>query len=341
MQVTQTKLEADRRHLDWIFIAKGIGVFFVVVGHFEPDFSPDYWVEVINIGYSFHMPLFFLLSGFLYDRSKYSYFDLIGRKARRLLWPFVSIAIVSFLIKLASGYVVDLDHPIGINNIFVLLTDPGNSYMPLLWFVHTLFLIFALYPLVRKFMKSWQIFLLLFVLNTVLGDNSLFFVGKALANMPFFIFGILLREGSGLMQHAIGAGWRRMLIPFVAFSIAFTIDAMPNIPTYCVYLLTIALGISGSLFVINLSHVIAKMQNAKVMGVLSGIGYYSMTIYLFHTFFESIVRIGFIQILESVWIPFEPIALLAVMSGIIFPLLLEKEVLRKHAIARRFILGLS
>lgn len=51
--------------VEWVDVAKGIGIILVVLGHNQ---SPDYIIKFI---YSFHMPLFFFLSGYLTNPSKY------------------------------------------------------------------------------------------------------------------------------------------------------------------------------------------------------------------------------------------------------------------------------
>ena len=43
----------------WIDCIKGIGIFLVVLGHIYKDNYIGLWI------YSFHMPLFFMLSGYL------------------------------------------------------------------------------------------------------------------------------------------------------------------------------------------------------------------------------------------------------------------------------------
>ena len=58
---------------DWVQIAKGLGIILVVSGHFCPKTSPEYWQSLNKIIYLFHMPLFFLLSGFLFRYEKYQY----------------------------------------------------------------------------------------------------------------------------------------------------------------------------------------------------------------------------------------------------------------------------
>jgi len=103
----QMKVGAGRDPFEWMLIAKGIGIILVVVGHFYPETSPTYWSEIRKIIYSFHMPLFFILSGYLYSHGKYSYSNLIKTKAKRLLYPFASIAGAFFLIKYVAGRVVN------------------------------------------------------------------------------------------------------------------------------------------------------------------------------------------------------------------------------------------
>jgi len=84
---------------DWILIAKGIGILLVVIGHFNPESSPTYWTNLRSVIYSFHMPLFFLLSGYLYSHGKYTYKQLLSNKIKRLVYPFVSIAFLFLLVN--------------------------------------------------------------------------------------------------------------------------------------------------------------------------------------------------------------------------------------------------
>ena len=336
----QKKTDVEPDIFDWIFIAKGIGILFVVIGHFHPKSSPTYWPEFYRIIYSFHMPLFFILSGYLYNYRKYSYYSLIKAKTRRLLYPFISIALVFFLIKCLAGSVVTLDRPVSINSIYALLVDPINSYMPILWFVYALFLVFAIYPLVRVIMNNHLMLLLFIAINAVFGNDYLI-INEAMYNMPFFVIGVILRENLELFKMSIGANYRYAFVSFVLFSLVYIIYILANIQIGGEYLFRFFLGVTGALLVINASHTISSFSNSKIKGVMVEIGYYSMTIYLFHTLFVSTVRIGFLQVFQDVYIPFELIAFVAVLSGIVFPLLLEKKVLRKFWITKKFVLGLK
>jgi fucose 4-O-acetylase-like acetyltransferase len=332
--------ETSRDTVDWVLTAKGIGIILVVIGHFHPEASPAYWTGIKNIMYAFHMPLFFILSGYLYTHGKYSYSTLLKAKARRLLYPFITIAALVFVIKYAAGMVVTLDHPVTLAAIIALMRDPVESYMPLLWFMHALFIIFTLYVPARRFLNNIFIVLIVLAFNIVFG-NDYPVIGKALDNMPFFVFGVMLRENLKVAGIAMGSGWRACIVPLALFAAAYIMLPFASGFEAFDYPARLFLGAAGSLFVMNASRAITEQAHKKITGLVMQVGYYSMTIYLLHTIFESAVRIGFVQVLNNAPVLFECVACIAIACGVAFPLLLEKEVLRKNRFTRKFILGLS
>ena len=54
-------IERHKGRIDWIDSAKGIGIILMLLGHVSA--MPKYFIILI---FSFHMPLFFFLSGYLY-----------------------------------------------------------------------------------------------------------------------------------------------------------------------------------------------------------------------------------------------------------------------------------
>lgn len=103
----------------WVDIAKGIGIILVVVGHLIDGYSlPGMYIC------SFHMPLFFFLSG-LFMRKKISYIDLI-RRTKQLLIPCLFFTFIFCLVK----YYFFAD-----SLSFLTKTLPGP-----LWFLTTLYL---------------------------------------------------------------------------------------------------------------------------------------------------------------------------------------------------------
>jgi fucose 4-O-acetylase-like acetyltransferase len=332
--------EAVKNNFQWMDIAKGIGISLVVIGHFKPESSPQYWLEINSLIYSFHMPLFFMLSGYLYNHGKYSYSDLMKSKVKRLLYPFATIAIIFFIIKLIAGRFVNLDSPVDIGNLLILLTNPVHSYMPLLWFVHALFLMFVLYPLLRQFLNNWLLLPAFIIIGSfVPADFPV--LGRVFINMPFFIFGVALRDNKKLAGITVNSSWHYIAAYLSLFLLAYGTKFLFAIPAIYSNVVFFIVGVLGSLLAINISHCFSEYASEKINKWLLLIGFCSMTIYLFHTLFESMVRIGFIQVFKNIPIPFEITAFIAIVCGIVFPIILEKTLLRKYRPTRRFILGMD
>lgn len=81
--------------IEWIDIAKGIGILLVILGH-----TIQY--NIVSPIYAFHMPLFFFLSGLLL-KQKYlgSFSDFSKKKTAQLLKPWLVISAISFIVCLA------------------------------------------------------------------------------------------------------------------------------------------------------------------------------------------------------------------------------------------------
>jgi len=330
-----------RPPLYWVLIAKGIGITLVVVGHFFPANSPEYWSVLRNTIYTFHMPLFFFLSGYLYNYSKYRYRTLLSNKIKRLAYPFISMALLFFAIKTAASYFVSLEHPVDSQSIGKLLTSPDESFAPLLWFVHALFLMFIMYPLIRKVFTSDITILLFFVSSYLIFGGSLPVFDNAIRFIPFFIFGIVFREREKVLSSLTSGKWWPAICTSALFLGSYYLLGFgASWGDRAEYVVKLGLGLSGALAVIAISACIDKTPNIS-RKALGQIGTYSMTIYLFHVFFESGVRIFFQQVLGTIDSLFAVVAFIAIVAGIVFPLYLEKYLLRKLAITRRYILGLS
>lgn len=86
-------INAIRNRKEWIDISKGIGIILVVIGHVVSEQSIA--LRFIDL---FHMPLFFIISGYLFNESNVRSFSTfsIGR-VKRLLVPFSFFLIIPAL----------------------------------------------------------------------------------------------------------------------------------------------------------------------------------------------------------------------------------------------------
>jgi len=94
------------KQYDYITLSKALGIILVVVGHFTSTvYMPAYYIEMKNLIFSFHMPLFMILSGFLFHMSlcrkpgKISLFPFLKKKFLRLMVPYFFISAVIALLN--------------------------------------------------------------------------------------------------------------------------------------------------------------------------------------------------------------------------------------------------
>ena len=82
-------METNSNRIHFLDVAKGIGIYLVVLGHVTH--SEWLWYYI----WQFHMPLFFFISGLLYS-PKYSFKDFLIRKTKLLYIPYVIFFLITF-----------------------------------------------------------------------------------------------------------------------------------------------------------------------------------------------------------------------------------------------------
>lgn len=143
------EVSAKTRYV-WIDVCKGIGIILVVLGHSQPPFY--------KFIYGFHMPLFFMISGYLYNDSKS---ELTGYTyAKKLLYsyirPYFILSILNLMICLSLGIVKNQDTVVmAVKYVKGILWSYGSiKWMPNcspLWFLTGLFVTMLLFhQIIRK-----------------------------------------------------------------------------------------------------------------------------------------------------------------------------------------------
>ena len=89
--MSEINAESTKRFI-WIDYAKAIGIFLVVFGHTA---IPGYLYNAI---FSFHMPLFFFISGYLFSFKKYgSYKYFLSKKIKQIVIPYFYFNIITYI----------------------------------------------------------------------------------------------------------------------------------------------------------------------------------------------------------------------------------------------------
>lgn len=128
--------------LEWIDIAKGIGMILVILGH-----CVAFGGKIHNLIFAFHMPLFFCLSGIVF--KEYSIKENIIKKTKSLLAPYVYFCVVGALITLA---IPEWRASLGLKDVLkdMYLGNPNCFQVSSVWFLIALFWVSILYNLLVK-----------------------------------------------------------------------------------------------------------------------------------------------------------------------------------------------
>ena len=91
----------NNKRVLWIDCAKGIGILSVILGHTVLSIGPDYDKMIRGIIFSFHMPLFFILSAAVVgtSRNEAEFLKKAERSFQHLILPALYIYVLRLLTK--------------------------------------------------------------------------------------------------------------------------------------------------------------------------------------------------------------------------------------------------
>jgi len=139
-----------KSRLSYVDIAKGIAMLLVIIGHCSYAGK-----TLVGWLYSFHMPLFFALSGFTFRPEKYkSLSHVLSAKFRQLIVPYFFFNLILWVLclLLLDGMKMESRH---INEfIGIFLGKRLSRYFFNLWFLTTLFLAEPVLWLALRFARS-------------------------------------------------------------------------------------------------------------------------------------------------------------------------------------------
>lgn len=287
----------DNLRLGWIDMARGAAIIMVVLGHAWRGMSEAAVIadaklfhHIDQAIYLFHMPVFFILSGFVFMSGGYpSLLNFIKARVTRILYPMLVWYYIFVGVNvLMTPYV---NSPYGIDRFFSMPVPFGTH----LWFLWALFVIQLIcFPII--FFKSRlqlisYIFLsalIVFFVNYGFGYSNIW-LHHALAFFPFFLLGILSRNIK--LQKYISASNPVILILLGGgiFMMAEFLNMVISQNRGYYFFLEMIAAIS---FIIAISGIYFISENKLISKGLVILGRASMAIYLVHIFFTSSSRIA-------------------------------------------------
>lgn len=303
---------------EWVDYAKGIGIFLVVYGHTSrglvlsgimPDTALFQYVD--SIIYTFHMPLFFFLSGLFLASSFQSkgFSNVIGSKLDTILYPYILWSLLqggieAFLSSYTNGNV-------SMDRVLSLFTEPRAQF----WFLYALFLVYFVSALALKIVGAGSL-LFLFTLSVVLyivslGVNASLNINFITDNLVFFLMGAVF-----MRMDLIGLNNKYLMAIVIILALSgqylyhYTGYTYNDKGFYLLLLSSISL-----IAVVYVSEWLSKFQ----LNSLAYVGASSMAIYLMHILAGSGSRILLSKVLEVDSLVLH--LLVGVLLGIFAPLI--------------------
>lgn len=312
----------DRK--EWIDYAKGIGIILVVYGHllssgYHDGLNiPEHFYQLSrNIIYSFHMPLFFLLSGLLVEESlqKRGPREYIIDKLKRIAYPYFLWSAVQIIIEAVFS-----DHTqrgTTLSNLFTIWYLPWGQF----WFIYALFFMHMIHAILSRAGRLAKPILL--TLGLVLFFNPFSTETAALFEFSiyfmYFVFGVLLNRYFFMMERLeIRPIFILMLLVIlVASGILIYSNSTYDHPYARFYYLY--LSTTGILFCTALAQYLAR-QNA--LPFIRTFGVHSLPIYLVHMIAGAGTRLILSNYLHiQNWVL---LILVSVLVALLAPLVLQR-----------------
>lgn len=321
-----------------IDLAKGTGIILVVLGHSLKQTQVDAkWMRVLlTVIYSFHMPLFFTLSGFvsvktLKMKTIRERMDYIKNRAIRLLVPYFVIGVIYIPVKLKMNAFAVKPFT-GKDSLLLLI---GQNPDVSLWFLYILFVVSAVSALLINETNF----------RSYLYGSAALCVAAWWVDIPvntlkylfFFLAGIWVRlkyedarkEGRDSLFDDGIAGAVLTLVLFLAFNRLFF--------RYGLNILRLGSSVCGVYLTLWCSYtIVSHASQGRLTLLLEKMGLLSMDIYILH---EPIMTVVKLALWNKMGLNYVLCTLLIFLCALLFPIPLSHGIIRRVPVFRLLLLG--
>lgn len=289
----------DKR-IEWIDIAKGIGIFLVIAGH---TFALSYSYPI----YAFHMPLFFFLSGLLIQDKKEGFFDFFKSKTNSLMRPWLIILFISFLVCLAiPQWRNEITLKAVLSDLYTANTNVFQNSS--LWYLVCFYFMLLIFLVVRRIKRTIATTIVLIAvaigllwIKELLDYTNLpfhrlpFKIDSALIALVFFYIAYLLKNK--ILPVMSGKISILFIVPLVAISAVLCVyNGWSNINSLVfgrIRWLYYPIAFMGIASVCLVSNCIAKQNWKPLVSFFSFYGKNSLLIFGFQSLFIRLYLLAF------------------------------------------------
>ncbi len=305
----------------WLDYAKAIGMALVVFGHANRTLAgadPAAWNAAHSVAdqviYTFHMPLFFIISGYV---SQSAAAKPLQGFLRGLLWgavvPYVAWTTIWVVAKSINPGLAH--HPVGLADLLSIAWQPVEHF----WFLHQLIIVRVLWYAIERFAGplNGSVFALILIAGSGAAGSMALTAGPAmpwsaltLVDFSFFGFGLLI-----LPAFLKWAGDREAMLMLAAAAVWTCVMIFNGGSAGAASYVLLAMLASAAIL---LASRMLPEANTPALRTLAFLGEASLAIYVLHLFVITVIRIGFAAGLAQSGASFLAVATIA---GLVVPAL--------------------
>lgn len=288
-----------RRQIEWVNVARGIAILAVIVGHTLGPYTGQRFGSII---FAVHMPIFFILSGYLHHQRPPR--QALRHDAPTLLLPYAATGGVLIVLnwlaqRLPANPILTAYFPNGRHAVLAILYGAGSPVfgtgrlhvqpVGAIWFLLCLLLAKQLFNAILQLTHDWRQPLLMRLL--LIGGCGIlggwlglhiylpWALNAALLAQVFLYAGYLIRQ-TKLLQR-LSDWWQLLWVTLWAGSAlqGYFVMTIPRAPHLVI---AVAGGIGGSLVLIRLSQLACRWQSSWPVQALIKCGRGSLIILCFH-----------------------------------------------------------
>lgn len=307
---------------DSIDVSKGIGIILVVIGHvLSPVMSGNSILEwLYSVIYTFHMPLFFFVSGYVAKKlvtKPVAKIELIKQRLLRLMVPYCVWAVIYLPMKIIMAEHVRFSDEYKWYSFFL-----GNNPDGQLWFLYVLFVI-SIFMIFFVTSKNISALTILFIIGSILAPLIPFSIGFtsitltfSLYQVGFFFLGTLT---------AVKFDYNKVTTNITAFIISAVVLVSYSVVLWIrkeeVWFLQAIVALCAIYVCLFVSALIAK---TKVKAPFIYLGKKSMEIYLLHGPLLVIGRILLPVIIHNTYVYLLVLSLISIVISLAISFVINK-----------------
>ena len=155
-----------KERVEWVDISKGIGIVLVIIGHcvYLGRFAH-------NFIFTFHMPMFFILSGLFFSYESMN--NCVSRKFKQLIVPYIVFFIIGFVLSLIVPQWRSFSNKELLRDIY--MGYPVTINVSSIWFLVCLFISSLLFNAILILLQNknqligWLLFIFIVVMGFLFG----------------------------------------------------------------------------------------------------------------------------------------------------------------------------